>query len=107
MDYIGVPRDFNYRILGWVNMGDKRYVIVKLADCYYRAEYITELKSEVKQTQITSSGECASLTHIKCRTYNRGDFSYSPDKNDVQNTKLYEHLVKFKRESEIPGQIYY
>jgi hypothetical protein len=110
MDYIGVPKALNYTVLGWVNMDKKRYVIVKLSDYYYRAEYITELNSEVKEAQFRSDGggwEFPPVTHIRCSTFNKGNFNYSPDKDESHNVKLYEHLVKYKREVERSGQIYY
>ena len=34
-------------------------------------------------------------------------FSYSPQRDDNENIKLYDRLVAFKRKTEVAGQIYY
>ena len=110
MNYIGVPKDSLAEVLGWVNIDKERYVIVKIHDCYYRAEFITELQKEIKSVQFPSNDggwEFPMLHNIKCTTYNRGVFSYSPERNDELNLKLYEHLISFKRKTEMAGQIYY
>ena len=110
MDYIGVPINLNIDVLGWVNMDKKRWVIVKISGSFYRAEFITKIVKEVKSVQfpLESGGwEFPHLTNIKCETYNRGSFSYSPEREDEKNLKLYDHLVAFKRKSEISGQFYY
>lgn len=110
MDYIGIPENQNADVLGWVNMDKKRYVIVKSIGSFYRAEFITTIEKEVKNVQFSlSSGgyEFPHLTNIKCNTFNRGSFNYSPKREEEKNLELYDHLVSFKRKSEIAGQIYY
>jgi len=110
MDYIGIPKNSNAEVLGWVNMDKKRWVIVKSSGNYYRAEFITKLEKELKGCQFAAEGggwEFPHVHHIKCETYNRGSFSYSPERNDDENLKFYEHLIFFKRKTEIAGQIYY
>lgn len=110
MDYIGVPKNPNVEVLGWVNMDKKRWVIVKSIGSYYRAEFITTIEKEVRGVQFalsTGGYEFPHLTNIKCSTFNRGSFSYSAERNDEKNLELYDHLVSFKKKSEIAGQIYY
>lgn len=110
MDYIGIPKNPNAEVLGWVNMDKNRWVIVKVIGSYYRAEFITNIEKEIKGVQFalsTGGYEFPHLTNIKCETYNRGLFSYSPEREEEKNLELYEHLVSFKRKSEIAGQIYY
>lgn len=48
MDYIGIPKNPNAEVLGWVNMDKKKWVIVKSNDNYYRAEFITKIEKELK-----------------------------------------------------------
>ena len=110
MDYIGVPKDKNTDVLGWVNLDKKRYVIVKSNGSFYRAEFITKIEKEVKSVQLSANDggyEFPHLHNIKCETYNRGSFSYSPEREDEKNLELYNHLVSFKRKSEIAGQVFY
>jgi len=110
MDYIGVPRNPCTEVLGWVNMDNKRWVIVKSIGSFYRAEFLTKIEKEVKgvQFQLSDGGyEFPHLTNIKCESYNRGYFNYSPEREDEKNLELYNHLVSFKRKTEIAGQIYY
>lgn len=110
MDYIGVPRHSDTEVLGWVNMDNKRWVIVKSCGSYYRAEFLTKIEKEVKGTQfqLQDGGyEFPHLTNIKCETYNRGTLNYSPEREDEKNLELYNHLISFKRKTEIAGQIYY
>lgn len=110
MDYIGVPKNPNAEVLGWVNMDKKKWVIVKSDGNYYRAEFITKIEKELKGCQFPSENggwEFPHVHYIKCATYNRGSFNYSPKRNDENNLELYEHLMSFKRKTEIAGQIYY
>ena len=110
MDYIGIPKNPNVEVLGWVNMYKKRWVIVKNNNNYYRAEFITKLEKELKGCQFAAENggwEFPNVHHIKCSTYNRGSFNYSPERNDENNLELYEHLMSYKRKTEIAGQIYY
>jgi len=110
MDYIGVPKNTNIEILGWVNLDKKRWVIVKSIGSYYRAEFITKIENHLKGVQFklsTGGYEYLELTNIQCSTFNRGSFNYSANRDDDKNIQLYEHLVSFKRKSEIAGQIYY
>ena len=110
MNYIGVPKNPNVDVLGWVNMDKKRWVIVKINDSFYRAEFITKIEKEIKSCQFalsTGGYEFPHLTNIKCETYNRGSFSYSPEREEEKNLELYAHLVSFKRKTEIAGQVYY
>ena len=109
MDYIGVPIN-PVEVLGWVNIDSKRYVIVKSNGSYYRAEFITNIEKELKGVQfpLPSGGyEFPYLNNIKCQSFNRGSFSYSAKRNDDENIKFYNHLISYKRQSEIAGQIYY
>jgi hypothetical protein len=46
MDYIGIPKNPNAEVLGWVNMDKKRWVIVKSIGSFYRAEFITKIEKE-------------------------------------------------------------
>ena len=106
----GVPLNPDVEVLGWVNMGKYRYVIVKSIWSIYRAEYIVNIDKEIKGVQFTTQGggyEFLKLTSIKCTTFNRGSFNYSPERDDKKNLELYDHLVSFKRKTEIAGQIYY
>lgn len=110
MDYIGIPKNPNIQVLGWVNMDKKKWVIIKLIDSYYRAEFITKIEKEIKSVQfaLTTGGyEFPHLTNIKCETYNRGSFGYSPEREEEKNLELYGHLLSFKRKTETAGQIYY
>ena len=110
MDYIGVPINKHIDVLGWVNMDKKRYVIVKLGESYYRAEFITEIKKEVKCAQFPlpdGGWEFPHLTHVGYNSFNRTGCSFVAERKDVKNLKLYEHLVTYKRNTEIAGQIYY
>ena len=110
MDYIGVPKNSNAEVLGWVNMDKKKWVIVKNHDNYYRAEFITKIEKELKGVQFPAKEggwEFPYLHNIKCETYNRGYFSYSAERDDEKNLSLYNHLVNFKRKTEIAGQIYF
>lgn len=110
MDYIGVPKNPNIEVLGWVNMDKLRWVIVKSNNSYYRAAYITKIEKEVKTFQFalsTGGYEWPKLTGIECTTFNKGKFYYSPERDDEKNLELYAHLVSYKRKVEIAGQIYY
>jgi hypothetical protein len=110
MDYIAVTRRRNVEVIGWVNIGKKRYVIVKVNGCFYRAEFITLIEKEVKGVQFPApSGgyEFPYLTNIKCKTFNRSCVTYSAEREEEKNLELYDDLVSFKRKSEIAGQIYY
>lgn len=111
MNYIAIPKNLDVEILGWVNMDKKRWVIVKSIDNYYRAEFITNIKKELKPTQFVSNPGLGyifpELHHIECQTYNKRSFSYSPEEDDSKNLKFYQDLVSFKRKTEIAGQIYY
>lgn len=110
MDYIGVPRNPNAEVLGWVNMNNNRWVIVKSNGSYYRAEFLTEIEKEVEGVQfplLEGGYEFPQLTNVKCKSHNRGRFNYSPEREDEKNLKLYDDLVSFKRKTEIAGQIYY
>ena len=110
MDYIGVPMNGKSDVLGWVNLEKKRWVIIKSNGYYYRAEFITKIEKHKNSVQFSlpSGGyEFPELTNIKCSTFNRGQFNYSPNRNDNENIKLYDHLISFRRKTEIAGQIYY
>jgi hypothetical protein len=110
MDYIGVPKNKNVEVLGWVNLDKQKYVIVKSNNLFYRAEFITKIEKEIKEVQfpLLSGGyEYPFLTNIRCNTFNRGSFNYSPERDDEKNLELYEHLFSFKEKTEIAGQIYY
>ncbi len=110
MDYIGIPKNRSVEVLGWVNIDKYRWIIVKSGDLFYRAAYITKIKKEVKGVQFTlSTGgyEFPDLTNIECEIFNGGYFNFSPERDDKKNLELYDHLVSFKRKSEIAGQIYY
>jgi len=110
MNYIGIPRNPNIEVLGWVNINKNRWVIIKSSDLFYRAEFITEIEKELVSVQfpLSSGGyEFPNLTKIECRTFNRQSVKYSPERDDEKNLELYNHLVSFKRKSEIAGQIYY
>jgi len=110
MDYFGVPRNANADVLGWVNLDKKKWVIVKSNGSYYRAEFITIIEKHKNgiQFSLPSGGyEYPELTNIKFSTFNRGQFNYSPERDDNENIKLYDYLVSFKRKTEIAGQIYY
>lgn len=110
MNYILVPSNPNVEVLGWVNMDKNRWVIVKSNGSFYRAEFITEIEKEIKGVQfplLDGGYEFPQLTNIKCRTFNRGSFSYSPERDDEKNLELYKSLVSFKRKTEIAGQVYY
>lgn len=56
MDYIGVPKNPNVEVLGWVNMDKKKWVIVKNHDSYYHAEFITKIEKELKGVQFPAKG---------------------------------------------------
>lgn len=110
MNYIGIPNNLNIDVFGWVNLDAKRWVIIKFANSYYRAEFITDVIKENKSVQfpLASGGyEYPVLVNVKCKTFNRGCFSYSPERDDHKNEELYSKLVSFKRKTEIAGQIYY
>ncbi len=110
MDYIGVPINPNIEVLGWVNMDKKRWVIVKSLGSYYRADFINKVEKEIKSTQfqLADGGyEYPSLTVVSCEIYNRGRLSYGANRVEDENIKLYNHLINFKRKTEIAGQIYY
>jgi len=110
MDYAGIPTDRNVEVLGWVNLGKKKYSIIKSFTCYYRAEVVVNVSKEEKctQFQLEDGGyEWPPLTVISCQSANRGNTSFSPKRADSQNIELYNHLISFKRKCEIAGQIYY
>ena len=54
MDYIGISKNPNAEVLGWVNMDKKKWVIVKNHDNYYRAEFITKIEKELKGVQFSA-----------------------------------------------------
>ena len=110
MEYIGIPKNQAAEVLGYVNMNNKRWVIVKSDGNYYRAEFITKVEYRRQSSQFalaTGGYEYPILTHIQCSTYNRGVFTYSPERNDERNQELYDCLLSFKRKTEIAGQIYF
>lgn len=110
MRYTDIPFYSDLNILGWVNLGDKRYVILKMNGAYYRTEFIKKIENENKSVQFTLENggyEFPILSNIKCQTYNGGWLSYSPNRNDEENIKLYDQLISFKSKTEIAGQIYY
>lgn len=110
MDYIGIPKNPNAEVLGWVNMDKKKWVIVKSNGNYYRAEFITRIEKELRMARFPAEGggwEFPYLHNIICATYNRGLMSYSAERDDEKNLSLYNHLVDFKRKTETAGQIYY
>lgn len=110
MDYFCVPRNPNVEILGWVNYNKNKWVIIKIDEVYYRAEFITIVEKYKKSVQFSLSDggyEYPELTNIKCSTFNRGQINYSLNRDDNENIKLYDRLVSFKRKTEIAGQIYY
>jgi hypothetical protein len=110
MDYISIPKDKNAEVLGWVNMDKKKWVIVKSNNSFYRAEFITKIEKETKSVQFSlpeGGYEFPFLTNIKCHTYNGGAYYYSPERLDEKNLDLYNHLVAFKRKTEIAGQVYF
>lgn len=110
MEYIGVPKNPNIEVLGQVNLNEKKYVIVKQNGLYYRAEFITKLEKKLNSCQFPAKEggwEFPQVHHIKCATYNCGYFSYSPERNDEDNLKLYDLLFSFKTKTDIEGQVYY
>ena len=110
MDYCGLPINENAEVLGWVNLGEKKFVIVKSGECYYRASFLKNVTKEVKGVQFSlpSGGwEHPYLINVKSESYNGGFAYYVVDRDDAKNIELYDHLVAFKRKSEIAGQIYY
>jgi len=110
MDFINIPKNLNFDVLGWVNINNKRYVIIKSSDCYYRVEFITDIIKEIKGVQFPLSDggyEYPTLTNIRCSTYNRSIINYAAKRNEEDNIKLLDNLVSFKRKTEIAGQIYY
>jgi hypothetical protein len=109
MDYVGIPKNKNADVLGYVNVDKKRWVIVKSEDNYYRADYITKVETDFKgfQFPLESGGwEFPQLHHILVSTYNR-NFNYSPERDDQKNIELYHYLMSFKRKCETASQIYY
>ena len=110
MDYISIPKNTNIKVLGWVNLDKKRWVIVKSSGCYYRASFLKSVTKEEKgvQFRLLSGGwEFPYLTNVKSESYNGGNTSYIVDRNDAKNIELFNNLVSLKRKSEIAGQIYY
>jgi len=110
MDYMGIPKNPNVEVLGWVNMDKKKWVIVKFIESYYRAEFITKVEKEVKGTQFSDGNRgwiFPDRTHISCETFNKGRLIYGADIDEEKNLKLYDELVSFKRKIERAGQIYY
>lgn len=110
MDYIGIPKNPNAQILGWVNMDNYRWVIVNSNGYFYRTEFITKIEKEVKCVQFPLNGyeyEYPELLHIKYDTYNKGSVSHFPKRDNEKNIELYEHLITFKKNTEIAGQVYY
>ena len=107
--YAGVPKTIDIEVLGWVNLGKTRWVIIKRNGSYYRAELVTSIEKEIKRTQISSDNggyEFPSLTHVRFRTFN-GSLSYSPDADESKNVALYEMLVQYKKMVDEAGQIFY
>jgi hypothetical protein len=110
MDYIGIPKNPDVEVLGWINLDKKRYVIIKSNNCYYRASYITEVIKDERGVQFPLSNggyEFPTLTNIICKTYNGGISNLSPYRDDTKNLELYDHIESYKRKTEIAGQIYY
>lgn len=110
MDYIGICKDPNVEVLGWVNLDKKRYVIIKSDGCFYRADFITKIEKELKSVEIYLEGgrsEFFDIYIIKGKTYNGGFFGHLPERDIKDNIELYNNLITFKQKTESAGQIYY
>jgi len=111
MQYTPLPTDLNAEVLGWVNMGDnRRFVILRTGLRYNKTDFLTEIIKEEKDVQFslpTGGYEFPRLTSIRCVTHGIRGFSYSPQRDDNENIKLYDRLIDFKRKTEVAGQIYY
>ena len=110
MDYTNIA-DSKAEVLGWVNMDNRRFVILKTDLLYHKTDFLTEIIKEHKSVQFslpTGGYEFPVLINIKITTHGaRGSYSYSPKRDDNENIKLYDRLISFKRRTEKAGQIYY
>lgn len=110
MVFAGVPKSDLVEVLGWVNMGKSRYVIIKDGDNYYRASFITEIQKVKKGVQFPLEGggwEFPELTQVKVKDFNRGVYKFVVDRDESKNLELYEKIVEYKRRVESAGQIFY
>ena len=110
MSLITFPLDKEYEVLGWVNIGSSRYVILKIKEEYFRAEYITKISKRLKKVQIcleTKVNDYVDLTEVYVNTINRSALHYSPRQNEKDNLNLYDKLYDYQQKTNIQGQIYY
>lgn len=112
MDYRYLPSGPNFEVLGWVNLGKKKYTIVKnsVTGKYYRTEYILKVqkKEECVQHSLPGGGyEFPTLTVVKCETFNGGLGGFVTHRADERNIELYNDLVDIQNKTAIAGQIYY
>lgn len=108
MGYCGIP-GASFDVLGWVRIGEKRCVLVKMNGCYYRADFVTKVVKEEKAIQFplpNNGWEWPMMTTVKVET-DRGSYGFVTDRDDAKNIELYNHLVSYKRKTERSEQIYY
>lgn len=99
MEYIPIPRNPNAVVLGWVNMGKKKWVIVKHINTFARTEYLTKVTENKHESNEGST--------IICETHNGKKIAFVVEEHDSEHLELYEYLKGFKRRTRIAGQIYY
>lgn len=110
MEYISIPKNDQYDVLGWVNLDKKKYVLVKSNNKYYRAEYVTLVEKILKPQQVKNfdgTYKIVNLHRIICKTYNSGTLHYSSNIDDNKNLENYNCLLRFKKEIDKSEQIYY
>jgi hypothetical protein len=117
LEYIGVPRNRNVEVLGWVNIGNERFVIIKSGEYYYRAAYLNKVdyhKEMISVPILDENGkffknEYVNLTKVWASTFNgqASGYYYSPELDDSKNIELYEHLKSYQKKIENSIQIFY
>lgn len=110
MDYVLTLMHLHADVLGWVNVGEYKYVIIKDGECYYRAQYITNVEKTLDTEQFPAEGDgyiFPHVHHISYTVYKNRKIPISPSQDDNINLNLYDQLVSFKRKTERAGQIYY
>ena len=111
MENLGIPKERDLEVLGWVNIGKDWWVIIKLGDRYYRAEYISKIETSRENIQVSlrdGGYEYPELLVISVEIFNRSwNYRDSPDQDDNKNVRLYQWLSSYKQRVDIAGQLYY
>ena len=111
MEYLGIPKEGDLEVLGWVNIGKDRWVIIKQGDNYYRADYISKIETSRENIQFPLEGggyEFPELLVISVEIFNRSwNYRDSPNRDDEENLRQYDWLSSYKQRVDIASQLYY